>query len=367
MKKLFALILFILSATMLFSCGKSEYEPVPSTEEEARVVMTLSIGGKKYDVKYELYKALFIGNKDKVDGGDSTVWQGDNSAQYVERINEIIIDRAADIYSVIHTADTLGIDLYSNEMDDRIQEYIDIAVNGGSGVTGQGSYESYLEHLRSQGINYAVSELLLRYSYGLEKINEYYIGTESILGEYTGEFEFDDDDVLAFYNSDDCARMLRAYFQNGVRTEEQILSFRNKLAEKNFDIDKALYIIQNTMATSSELVGTDGEVTGVVLGRYSLDEIYYSEYTEAAFSLENSGVSGVIEIKGVGDSYTDGYYVLVRIEKDSAYFTSHKAEITDAYIANEIGKILNVSKEGLESSASFASGYSSINHAEISK
>lgn len=367
MKKILVLFIIVMTLVGLCSCGESKYEPVPSTDEEVRVVMTFSADGQSYQMKYELYRALFIGNKAIIDGGDDSVWQGESKDEYISRINEIIIDRAADIYSVIHTAKKLGIDLYSADVDNEVQEYIKIAIEGnGSTVTGHGSYESYLNHLAEQGINYAVSDLMIRYSYGLEKINEHYAGTETVLGDYNGKLEYTEDDLLAFYNGDDCARILRAYFQNGVRTEEEMQRFRNNLAAQNLNTDKALYIIQNTLATSSELVTPDGTVTGVVVGRYALDEIYYSEFTKAAFELEDGDVSGLIKISGTSDIYTNGYYVLVGIDKDDAYYASHKDEIEDAFISNEIGKILNSSKQALKLSQQYYGAYSDINHAEIS-
>ena len=367
MKKILIAITIVLTLLALCSCGKEKYEPQPSTDEEARSVISLSVGNKKYEVRYELYRALFIGNKDSVDGGDDSVWQGDGSAAYIDEINRIIIDRAAEIYSVIHIADSLGIDLYSNEVDEKIQEYIDIAVNGNEyGYEGHGSYEKYLEHLKNQGMNYAVSDLLFRYSYGLNKINEYYMGTESVLGDYNGKLEFDDDDVRAFYDGDESVRLLQAYFQNGVRTKEQMQSFRNRLAEKDSDIDKAVYIIQSTNATQSELV-IDGEVSGIIIGKYALDELYYSEYIDAAFSLGYSEVSELIEISGVGDSYSDGYYVLVNIEKNDGYFEDHKDEIRLEYIENEIGKIIYAAKNSLIESSEYTSDYNGIIHSQISR
>ena len=46
-KKLICLALILATALSLMACGGS-YEPVPSTDEEARVVMTFSYEGEKY-------------------------------------------------------------------------------------------------------------------------------------------------------------------------------------------------------------------------------------------------------------------------------------------------------------------------------
>ena len=73
MKKILVLFIIVMTLMGLCSCGESKYKPVPSTDEEARVVMTFSADGQSYQMKYELYRALFIGNKAIIDGGDDSV------------------------------------------------------------------------------------------------------------------------------------------------------------------------------------------------------------------------------------------------------------------------------------------------------
>ena len=95
MKKLTSIVLIIatlaLSILSLASCTKNKYAPVESTAEEKKVVMTLSIDSDKYEVKYELYRALFLALRDEVDGGDRSVWSGENKAEYIEKIDALII------------------------------------------------------------------------------------------------------------------------------------------------------------------------------------------------------------------------------------------------------------------------------------
>ena len=150
MKKITALLLLLVTVISLAACGQ-KYEPVPSTEDELRVVMTLKIDEVLYDVKYELYRALFLANRDTVDGGDRSVWSGESRNEYIAKINEIILDRASDIYGAIHAAKKLGLNVYSSEADGIIEEYIRINVEGnGDSVTGHGSYDAYLEALKKK-------------------------------------------------------------------------------------------------------------------------------------------------------------------------------------------------------------------------
>ena len=178
MKKLLSLLIIIATLLSLFGCGK-KYPEVKSTAEEDRVVITLEADNKKYEIKYELYRALFWANKKSVDKGDDSVWQSDKANEYIEKIDEIIIEKASEIYSVLHLAEKLGINPYSKDVEDRIYEQICIAVEGGYGIAGfGGDYDAYLADLAKIGINYSVQDLLFRYSIATEKINEYYIGVE---------------------------------------------------------------------------------------------------------------------------------------------------------------------------------------------
>ncbi len=361
MKKLLLLLSALIMMLALSSCGET-YEPVPSTEEEARVVMKLSIDGSDYDVKYELYRALFVGNRALVDGGDTSVWSGDNAEEYIEKINGIIKEKASYIYSVFHVAKKIGVNPYSVDADNMVKEAVRISVEGDStaGYTGHGSYDAYLAALAAEGLNYSVADLLLRYSWAYEKIYTYYAGeTDSIEGLVGGKLDTSDESLRAFYNSDDSVRVLDAFFAEGIRTGFWLDSFRSELVSKSSPLKQALYIIQNSNVIASELI-IDGEVVGITVGRYSLEDLYYSEYIDEVFDMAEGEVSGVIYIDGINDGESDGAHVIVRLEKDEEYFTNNKDLILDAYISNEIGKTIHTAKASLSASARVTEEYANI-------
>ena len=121
MKKIIAILLALASLFTLASCNKDkEYPPVESSEEEARVVMTLSIDGKNYDVRYELYRAFFLTYKSEVDGKDESVWTGDEKDEYVAKIDAIILDRITEIYAAFALCERIGFDVYSKDVDKKI-------------------------------------------------------------------------------------------------------------------------------------------------------------------------------------------------------------------------------------------------------
>ena len=117
MKKIVCLILTLVSIFMLAACKEEKYPPVASTEEEKQTVMTISFEGEKYNVRYELYRALFLTLKESVDKNDDSVWNGENKDKYINEIDTLIKERVSEIYSTFHLCKKLGIDVYSKNLN----------------------------------------------------------------------------------------------------------------------------------------------------------------------------------------------------------------------------------------------------------
>ena len=62
---LFLLLAILLS--LLVGC-KEKYPEIESTDKEATVVARLSVGENEYELRYELYRALFLTYKSEIDG-----------------------------------------------------------------------------------------------------------------------------------------------------------------------------------------------------------------------------------------------------------------------------------------------------------
>ena len=365
MKKLISLFIIIASLITLASCGG--YDPVPSTDEEAEVVMTLTLDGKSYDVRYELYRAMFLNYKYTVDGGDSSVWSGDDKDTYIARVHEMIVARITDIYSVLHLADKVGINMYSHSVEDKIKEYVKISVEGGvyndETILGYESYDAYLAALAKLGINYSVQELIFRYSIAVDMIAEYYEGTpkEDLLGNVTfegGALKYTKDDVEAFYYSSDSVRYISAYIQSkyaGAKQRAEALHDRLKAVEGD---DKAVSI-----EIYSSTISSDADLTaGTVIGRYVLDSVNYGELTEAAFSTPVGKVSDIVETT-LGEA--TGFFILYPINKDATHFEEYYYDITTAYVENEIGKMLSDVQDGLLAGASKTSVLEGLDYSKI--
>ena len=372
MKKAAALILLVATIFMLVGCNKV-YKPVDSTEEESRTVMTLSFGNKTYQVKYELYRALFLTYRDEVDGGDRSVWQGESKADYIEKINKRIIERAVDIYSTFAVAESIGINPYSTEVEKEINNYINVSIEGGAlGDTlypGYESYEAYLAALESLYLNYSVQTLLFRYSIVSDLIDDYYMGTltedtieSGVVGNPDGKLDYTREDVEAFYNSDECVRVLRTFVSEDMdlNPETRAESVRAAIAKVASGGESA---VRREMINKGSTTSVPELESGFIIGKYNLSKSYYADMVDAAFALPVGGVSEVVRIH---DGNRMCYYIIYRAEKSDAHLDGAYASIAYIYLRNEIGKIYADCAADMIESAEFTDVMSTIDHSAIS-
>lgn len=364
MKKIISLILISLVLISLVSCG-NKYEPVPSTEEEARVMLEMSDSVSRYSIKYELYRTFFLNYKSEIDGGDESVWSGEDKDEYIRRINELIVDRITAIYATLSLASSLGINPYSAEFEDKIAETVRVGVEGNEAdITGHGGdYQAYLNSLKEVNMNYAVSELLIRYDLTLQALNEYYHGVvDPVLGALNGEFETTEEAVRDYYDGDECVRVLNLYFPAGFRTKEELLTMKAAMESKNNSMEVGLYIIQNSTALGSDIIDAERNIVGLTIGKYALDSLYYSEYTDAVFAMDELTVSDIITT----DGENAGSYIVYKLEKTDDYFEDHYEVIKTSYIDNAMGKRIEQLRSELAESIDYTDAYEALSHKDIS-
>ncbi len=370
MKKISIFLLAVLIITALTSCGGTDYPPVESSKLESTVVMTLKIEDEEYSVKYELYRALFLNIRDEIDGGDVSVWSGEDKDEYIARADEKIKKQIADIYSVFHVADKIGMDVYSSEFDDMIEEIIELSVEGDgyyddTKVNGfDGDYDAYLNHLREMNLNYAAHDLMLRYNIASSRIFDHYAGytDAEFLEEYVeGALKFTKEDVKAFYqNSEECVRVIRAFLPTYSFDAQRAEEIRQRIcAEEIYGVEAVVnYVIGLGVPTA------DSDIkNGEIIARHNLDSAYYSEMINAAFSL---GYFEVSEVIAVSTGYSDGYNILYKINKTDEHFEECYESIEAVYVQNQIGKIIDTAADTLLESAQNTSFLNSLDRAGIS-
>ncbi len=364
MKRFFLFSAMLLSLFLLCSCDTDEYKPVESTAEESRVVMTLSLDGKKYEIKYELYRMLFLGNKDSVTGGDDSLLSGADKDEYIAKIDEIVKRRSSEIFAVFSIASELGIDPYSKDIDSAVADAVKADVERG-GESGREAYEKYLERQKKLNMNYSVSTLMYRYGILYSEIEAYYQGkSDGVSGRIEKTFEFTENDLREYYFGDDCARYFQVYFIKGT-SARPMQEHRDNIAALVGDSEVASYIISKTTADASEIIDpATKEITGSVAGRYEFDPAIYEKYTSTLFSLSAGQTSQVIELT---DSDGEIYqYVLYSLPKDAAHLESCLDSVEESYRMNFFGKTSGARVDSLIGSAELTSAYDSIIHSEIS-
>ena len=365
-KKILAALLTLAAIFGLSACSDDEttYPPVESTKEEMKTVMTLSFDAEEYDIPYELYRAFFLQYKSVIDGGDEEVWQSENKAKYIEEIDSLIISKIASIYSVLHVSKKAGIDPYSKDFDEQVAEYITISVEGGSfGNTVLegfgGDYDKYLLSLKEMNLNYSVTDLLLRYSLAQERVRAFYAGDPDSNDpeKADGALDYTREDVKAFYDGSESARIIRAFFASEAFSEERVNEIRDSISSKNSESAVASYIIQFS------LTGGEDIKNGEVLGKYSLDAAYYSEITAATFELVPGETGEVIRL--ITDK-ENGYTVIYRAEKSDEHFDKCYDSIASVYVENEIGRLFHSAETALKESAEYTDFLNGLDRSSIS-
>jgi len=360
MKKIISAILLfgILASLCLFTAcsGGSTYEPVESTEEESRVMMRLSLDGETYEVKYELYRALFLNcASDYSDKGEG-FFDTDEGKAAATKINETVISLITDIYAALHLARSIGEDPFSKAVDNRILELIADDVNNDHYG---GDYDKYLADLAAMNMNYAVQELLLRYQIAYDAVLDHYVGSIDVdnpTEDMTeGALEYTKDDVLSFYNSDECVKV-SIITLNGKLPLEDVEKIRNNIASKPTESEALSYAVSCTLSDPGDIF------KGALIGSESIDYAFFSEVKEEAFALSLNETSKVIKI-----SYgtTPEYWVLYRTDKTEDYYNECYSDIEDAFVSHKIGMIIASVKEKLSASAEKTEIFEDIDYSEI--
>ena len=370
MKRIVALFMLICLLVGSLTACKKKYKPVESSEEESRVVMTLSFSGHTYEVKYELYRAFFLTYKSEIDGGDDSVWTGADKESYIAIMNERIVDEVTEIFAVFALCEMNGFDLYSKDVEKKITEMIRVSVEGGAYGDDiyegfDGDYDAYLTSLKAIYHNYSTAVLLMRYSIGRGMLESHFIGSsryDDSTGVLTdGKLQYTVDTIRDYYYSDNASLMLSTYIAEGVSytpreyAEEVRLEIVDE-AKYGTEAVKILMINRGTPTAITELEN------GVLYGRYSLARDYKA-LGEAAHNLAVGEVSEVIPTYAPNDGKR--YYVMYKMEKTEEFFENFYANIVEVYLYDTIGLMIKSTGDALATAVTYTDAHSEIIHGEV--
>ena len=379
MKKIRLLALCLAAVLLLCSCSSPTYKPVASSAEETKTVVTFSAGKKTYKVPFELYRTFFLMLKPSIDGGDSSVWSGAEKETYRAAVNEKILDRLYDIYSVFALCDAIGYDPYSKQADEEVQAFIQVSVDGGFlndvYLTGYDSYDDYLADLRANYLTYNVQDLLYRYALAEDAVQSYYIGNTSgsyLEDTYLGVLTYPENSLRSFFDEDGTMRVIWLYTPKNIvstadaltaKVAERQSAMKQIAAEKTDiaarDVAVAEYVIGHSTDPASEVL------RGQLISKYNLSRLTYGELLKTAEALAVGEVSEPIEV--VTDAF-NGYFILYRAEKTDAWFAdpANRDALIDAYLMDAFGRLLAEKEEELRASVKLTDDLRNLDLASVS-
>lgn len=349
-------------ATLFFtvSCGKTKnYKPVKSSAEEREAMATLS-GGET--VRYELLRAFLYALQGEYDGGDPSLWTGeDGAARFAELTGEAMA-RVSEIYATLAVCKKYGIDPNGKKVNAEVERRVRADIDGGlindTLIEGYGSKKKYLAALERMHLNDSVNRLLHRYDVCLSMLYK------KLVSEFNGGANSATrEEVEAFYYSEDCAQIswlfissdtLELYDREGA--EDFILRAYGKLLEARADYSE----MQRVIAGYTFNLSYDQIENGFCISRFGGVGSGARELAEAAFSLSHLEISERVTTE-------DGVYYLVGLTKSAEYFAdpAHYELLHDLCLANRLYRELDEKADALLRGAAFTDAYRALDPAAL--
>ena len=312
MKKLFLrvtalLVLFTLLLLSLTACGEN-YEQRESSKKEATPVFTLG----EDTVNFEVLYTFFRNQCDRTEDFTANYFDGANGPERFRDTLNAAIAEIGRIYAMFAVCRSVGIDPFGADVEAAILEYLKLTVEGGTmgenELYGFDSYDEYLDYVEEKfHMNDAVNRLMLRYA----------VCEDLLVSYYKKSYQYTDADVAAYFASEDCIHLIWvSRTQNaGMLSREENHSIMERARAKLIE-GKHSSAIQYSLEPSTDFY----------MGRYTLDDAYYSHLIEVAYSLDDGETSEVLDL-GV-----EGFFVIKRLPKTDADLNERHDAITDIFL-----------------------------------
>ena len=315
---------------LVYQLGKAK--PIKGTEEELRVVG--SIDG--FEVKYEelRYLSLLYQSAYERNYGEN-VWQDEAMR---EKFEEEVIANLKNNYAVLAACKSLNIDTDMKEAEEYAQEQIEQIVENDFG----GSMKKYKEFLKENNLTDSLMRFLCKVDF-LESLALHTMSENKIYIEYN------DSTYLEFLDyvltSDDYARTIHVFLSKTIGDDEanaQKLSEATEIAQdlKNIEDENERYEAMKSHIGKTEYV--EGFSMSTKDGVYFTRGQMGDEYENAAFALDEYGVSDVVETD-------DGYYVIMKLPKEQDYVYNEGPTLLSYYQ----NAVLNVYVKAFKDSIDF--------------
>ena len=319
---LFLIILCLL--TVLTSCeGDGYYAPIESDAKNNTVIA--HVGDEA--IRYELLRFYFMHEHEKYDGGDSSVWSGENGQALFEQAMADILPDICEIYATFAVCRQYGIDPYSDAIDEEVNKYVKADIDGGNilgqPIEGYGTVEAYQAALSARYLTDAVNRLIYRYTAVLTALQDY------IAAYGDGDIVVTDEELSNFFYGEDCARVNLVFisFESQGGSREEARARIEAIHEDMLSATSYDELIRVGFINSTTVPSYDELENGFYIGRHSTDNTYSEELAAAAFSLPAGQISDIIETR-------DGYYILYGMSKDTSDLTERKDFLMNLYLTD---------------------------------
>ncbi|NLK40344.1 MAG: hypothetical protein GX303_08925 [Clostridiales bacterium] len=307
------LIIICMGITGLSACGK-KYAPIPSTEDDLRVVMTID----GFEVPYEQYRYFFLNYKKEIEDGNPTIWDGPQAAELEAELEKAVISALKGVYATLSLCNEYGININDAVVKEYVNDFIVETINE------FGGRDKYLKELASKNMN----DSTFRFFMGLDKCeSELY----AVLTTGLNIIPSDEESVMTYLNSDSMIRVVHILIQN----------------DEGDDIDDNRALAEDVLAKA-----LSGDDFNSLIRDYSEDYLmttdgYYitpldmiEAFEKAAYELEVNEISDVVE------TYL-GFHIIKRLPKSSTYISKHFDELKLKYLNSEFYSIIEEKKKTL--------------------
>ncbi len=290
-----AVIAAIIVAVIMLS---NSINPIPSTEEEAKVVGT--VGG--YEVKHEELRYITLLHKESLDVtmGKYETLTAEEKAEYEALLNSRVASDLKKNYVILALCADYGIDINSSEANDYVNEQIKAYVKEAF----EGNMTKYKEWLAENNLTDSFVRLNYKINFLESKLFNHFV-------ENKIDIVYDEQSIPEFIeyvmNSEEWIRTIHVYypkkseFMTAAKSYSRICEARENLAGIWYDDDRYDEICKEIgRAPFVSEISTTGNGTYFTYGQ--MDDAYES----AAFALDFYEVSDIVETQ-------DGFFVIMRL------------------------------------------------------
>ena len=289
----------VIFAIVAVTMNLGRVKPIKSTDKEATVVGECA----GYEVRYEEVRYITSLYRSELDArlGKYEDLDAEGKAQYESELEALVLENIENNYVVLSLCDKYGIDTDSLALDKQVQSDIELFVEDNF----DGKFEDYKLWLAENKLSDTFFRLIYKVEYLEGQLLDYFVENKINIG-------YDEESRAEFteyvMTSGDYVRTVHAYYPKTSEYTDVSDSLERakataKLLAAEGDGERRYSLMRSAIGQAPFVAGISMTSDGIYFTYGQMGE----SYENAAFALENYGVSDVVETE-------DGYYVIMRLE-----------------------------------------------------